>query len=27
VPAPYYGRKGGFENVLDLIAQGSDGFI
>jgi protein-tyrosine phosphatase len=27
VPDPYYGGKGGFEYVLDLIEQGSDGFI
>ena len=24
---PYYGGKGGFEYVLDLIEQGADGFI
>jgi protein-tyrosine phosphatase len=27
VPDPYYGGKGGFEYVLDLIEQGADGFI
>jgi protein-tyrosine phosphatase len=27
VPDPYYSGKGGFEYVLDLIEQGSDGFI
>jgi protein-tyrosine phosphatase len=27
VPDPYYGGKGGFEYVLDLIEQGTDGFI
>lgn len=27
VPDPYYGGKGGFEYVLDLIEHGSDGFI
>jgi protein-tyrosine phosphatase len=27
VPDPYYGGKGGFEYVLDLIEQGADGLI
>jgi protein-tyrosine phosphatase len=27
VPDPYYGGKGGFEYVLDLIEQGADGFV
>jgi len=27
VPDPYYGGKGGFEYVLDLIEQGTEGFI
>jgi len=27
VPDPYYGGKGGFEYVLDLIEQGADGFL
>jgi protein-tyrosine phosphatase len=27
IPDPYYGGKGGFEYVLDLIEQGADGFI
>lgn len=27
VPDPYYGGKGGFEYVLDLIEQGADGLV
>ncbi|WP_339723213.1 low molecular weight protein-tyrosine-phosphatase [uncultured Paraglaciecola sp.] len=27
VPDPYYGGKGGFEYVLDLIEQGADDFV
>lgn len=27
VPDPYYGGRGGFEYVLDLIEQGADGLI